>query len=559
MKLKRTLSLVLAFLMAVSVMAGCSGSSSSSTAAEGGDSGAASSSGTTSADSGEPVYGGTVVVAYTQEPDTMNVYSTHLLADVQTCMIEGLLIPDQDMNYVPVLAKEVPTVENGLIQLTDDGKMTITYNLKEGVKWHDGEPFTSADVKYTWEALYDENFIAEGKDGVYDIEKIECPDDYTVVCYYKYPVADYATTLFTFGILPKHVCEGTDLNEQTGYNVAPIGTGPYKFKEWKQGEYIELVANEDYHEEGKPYLDGIIFKMIPDANTQLTQFKTGEVNFLMNMPFDMYEELQTIEGTTVEAARQNAWTTIDFNLSDPIIGDKAVRQAISLCTNTDAIINQLFYGLPQACNSVWMPFDTYHNPDLPAHEYNPEKAAQILEEAGWVDTDGDGIREKDGQKLEIEFQARTDVDDDLKIQQVIMEECKQVGISMTADNAASATQSARWFDGDFQMNIHRWITGSPSRTRFYSANSIPPDGNNTVRYVNEELTQLLEESDQVLDVEQRKEMLYEAQEILLEDIPCYTVFNNVSILAHTDKLRGFVPNPTNMTNFWHVKDWWLAQ
>lgn len=550
MKMKRTLSLVLAFLMSVSVMAGCGGSSSSSAAPSGDGASEVVDSG--------PQRGGTVVVAYTAEPDTMNVYSTHLLADVQTCIIEGLLIPDQDMNYVPVLAKEVPTVENGLIQLTDDGKMTITYNLKEGVKWHDGEPFTSADVKYTWEALYDENFIAEGKDGVYDIEKIECPDDYTVVCYYKYPVADYATTLFTFGIMPKHICEGTDLNEQTGYNVAPIGTGPFKFKEWKPGEYIELVRNDEYREEGKPYLDGIIFKMIPDRNTQLTQFKTGEVNMLIGMPFEMYEELQTIEGATVEAARQNAWTTIDFNLSDPIMSDKAVRQAISLCVNTDAIINQLFYGLPVACNSPWMPFDTYHNPNLPAHEYNPEKAAQILEEAGWV-MGADGVREKDGQKLEIVFQGRTDSADDLKIQQVVMEECKNIGISMTADNAASATQSARWFDGDFQMNIHRWITGSPSRTRFFSANCISPDGNNTMRYVNEELTELLETSDQVLDVEKRKEMLYEAQEILLEDIPAVTVFNNVSILAYTDKLKGFVANPTNMTNFWATKEWYLVQ
>lgn len=556
MKFRRTVSLFLAAAMVAGTMVGCGGSASSSAPAP--DASGSASGSAAPAPAGEPQYGGTVVVAYTAEPDTMNVYSTHLLADVQNCMIEGLLVPNQDMEYEPVLAKEVPTLENGLIKLTDDGKMIITYNLKENVKWHDGKPFTSADVKYTWEALLDEKFIAEGKDGVNDIEKIETPDDLTVVCYYKYPVADFATTLFTFGIMPKHICEGTDLNEQTGYNVNLVGTGPFKFKEWKQGEYIEMVRNENYHEESKPYLDGIIFKFIPDINTQLTQFKTGEVNFLIGMPFDMYEELKSIEGATVTPNQQNAWTHIDFNFQNPALADKAVRQAINYAIDKNSIVEKLFYNIPKVWDSPWQPMDKFHNPNLPAHEFSMEKAAQVLEDAGWK-LNADGVREKDGKKLEFSFAARSGIAEDLKIQQVVVESCKQIGIMLTIDNAAAATQTARWFEGDYDLKIHRWITGSPSRSRFYSKNCIPPNGNNNLWYVNDELTKLLEESDAILDVEKRKEMLFKAQEILLEDLPTITMYNNVSIVATDSRLQGYVLNPTNMTNFWRTKDWYMVQ
>ncbi|MDL2319369.1 peptide ABC transporter substrate-binding protein [Eubacteriales bacterium OttesenSCG-928-A19] len=512
-------------------------------------------SGAAVAEGAEPQYGGTLIIAYTSEPDTMNTYSTHLLADVQHCMIEGLIVPNENLEYVPVLVKEVPTLENGLIQLTDDGKMTITYNLKENVRWHDGEPLTSADVKFTWEAVKDEAFIAEGKEGTEDIDSIDCPDDYTVVCNYNKVVADFATTLFTFGILPKHVIEGTDLNAQTGYNVAPIGTGPYKFVEWVAGEYIELARNEDYHDEGA-YMDGIVFKFLPDPNTQLVQLKTGEVQFAMGMPTDMYEDLAAIDGMVTETPMLNAWFHVDFNFQNPLLAEKEVRQAINYCVDKYGICENLLQGLYLAWDSPWQPMDQYHNPNLPEHVYDVEEAKAVLEAAGWV-VGADGIRERDGEKLEFGIQGRTGYTDDLKIQQIIIDACKEAGISLIADNGAAASQSARWSDGDYDLKMHRWITGSASRTRFFSKDHIP--FNNNSWWVNDEITALLAESDTMLDVEERKESLFRAQEILIEELPTIVIYNYVQLVTHTDKLQGFVPNPTNMTHFWHVKDWWLEQ
>lgn len=507
-----------------------------------------------------PQYGGTLVIAYNQEPDTMNVYSTHLLADVQTCVIQGLVIPDHDMNYVPVLCKEVPTLENGLIQLSEDGQtMTITYNLRENVKWHDGVPFTSADVKYTWEAVKDEAFIAEGKEGSDDIESIELPDDYTVVCHYNKVVADFATTLFTFGIMPKHVCEGTDLNLQSGYNREGfIGTGPYKFVQWVEGEYIELARNEDYYKEGG-YIDTIIFKFVPDYNTQLTQLKTGEVQFAMGLPTDMYEELASLPGIVTEAAPLNAWGHIDFNFKNEILGNNlTVRRALNYLTDKQGYVDDLMLGLPVVTNSIWMPTDKYHNDNLPEHEYSIEKAIALLEEDGWM-PGADGVREKDGQRLEFMFLGRTGQPDEAKIQQVFAEACAQAGIKININNMDNSAMSSLRMSGDYDLKMHRWITGSASRTRFYSNVAFAPLSVNDVFYDNQEITDLLVASDTMLDFDERKATLDKVQELLLEDMATIPVYQHAQIVAHTDKLHGFVSNPTNMTHFWDVGEWWLEQ
>ena len=178
--------------------------------------------------------GGTLTAGLTYDIDTLNVYSTGFLGDVQAAVVEGLVAPNQHAQYVPVLATEVPTLENGGIQLLDGGKkMKVTYKLRPGVTWHDGQPFTSADVKFTWEAVKDPKFTAESKDGTEDIDSIDTPDDMTVICNYNTVAPDFASTLFTFVILPKHTLEGKDLNTDA-YNDKPLGTGPFMVKEFKQ-------------------------------------------------------------------------------------------------------------------------------------------------------------------------------------------------------------------------------------------------------------------------------------------------------------------------------------
>jgi len=181
-----------------------------------------------------------LIVGYDREPDTMNRYSTHILEDIQSCIIEGLVTADEKNNVVPILAANIPTLENGGVVLRKDAGMDVTWKLRPGVKWHDGVPHTSADVKFTVDAINKGDWKPESTDGFDRIASVSTPDSLTAVVHYKEIYAPYKMQFFR-GTLPKHVLEGRDIDKAADYNRKPLGTGPYRLAEWKTGEYIALV------------------------------------------------------------------------------------------------------------------------------------------------------------------------------------------------------------------------------------------------------------------------------------------------------------------------------
>ncbi len=186
-----------------------------------------------------------LVVGYDREPDTLNRFSTHILEDIETCVVEGLVTTDQSMAIVPLLAASVPTIENGGVVLRKDGGMDVTWTLRPNVQWHDGTPHTSADVKFTVEAINSPAYNPESTDGFDRISSVDTPDPLTAVLHYREIYAPYALQ-FVRGTLPKHVLEGRDIDSANDYNRAPLGTGPYRVAEWKSGEYIRLEAVPNY-------------------------------------------------------------------------------------------------------------------------------------------------------------------------------------------------------------------------------------------------------------------------------------------------------------------------
>ena len=186
-----------------------------------------------------------LVVGYDREPDTMNRYATHILEDIQSCVVEGLVTSDERMNVVPVLATEIPTVQNGGVVLRPDGGMDVTWELRPGVKWHDGQPHTSADVKFTVDAINKGDWKPESTDGFDRIASVDTPDSLTAVVHYKEVYAPYQMQ-FARGTLPKHVLAGRDIDKANDYNRNPLGTGPYRIAEWKTGEYVLLLKVKDY-------------------------------------------------------------------------------------------------------------------------------------------------------------------------------------------------------------------------------------------------------------------------------------------------------------------------
>lgn len=508
------------------------------------------------AEEASPVVGGDLVVGMSYEPDTLNVYSTHLMGDVQAMMVEGLLVPDENMEYVPVLAEEVPTVENGGITLNEDGTMDIEYHLRDNVYWHCGEKLTSADVEYTWEALKNPDWEAESKDGVADVESIECPDDLTVICHYIKQNPDYAQTLFTFGIMPKHDIEGVDMNDpNNGYNSSPCGTGPYVFEEWVPGEYIKLVRNENYWKEGA-YMDSVTFRFVIDENTRINMLKSGELDFAYGISYANYDQVKDIEGMTTVTHYLNSWGYMDFNQKVPGLDDVNVRRAIACAIDKNSMVEQLFYGIPKAWDQPWMTTDPFHVEDFETEwTYDVEKANKILDDAGYV-LGSDNVREKDGVRLEFTICCSSSSATDPQVEQVLSAFLSQIGIKLNIENFAASTWSANMYAGDYEIGIGRYIT-SPGATRtvMYSNDGFLNRGG----WVNDEFTALCEKIDKEMDEDARKELVAQALEIFDSELPQIVLYNNAEIDVVTDKLQGFVPNPTNMTNFCQSAGWWLSE
>lgn len=242
----------------------------------------ASPAGTGAAADG-PSRGGTLVLAIWQEPNTMSpLHGTQTVISVATLpVLEGLLSPDPEGNYVPELASEVPTLQNGGVKVSSDGKkMDVTYKLKPGVTWSDGKPLTSADVKFTWELILKDKKVTS-KEGYTKIEAVDTPDERTAIVRYSEIYAPYAGR---FGMLyPKHLLDGVEDVTKHEYARKPLGTGPFMVTDFKPADSITLERNPNYREKGKPYLDKLILRSVPSREAALAQLKAGEVQAMWNL------------------------------------------------------------------------------------------------------------------------------------------------------------------------------------------------------------------------------------------------------------------------------------
>jgi len=504
--------------------------------------------------------GGTLTVGLSYDIDTLNVYSTGYLGDVQATVAEGLLAPNEKAKYVPVLATTVPTIKNGGIKVAADNKsMVITYKLRPGVKWSDGQPFTSADVKFTWDAVKDPKFIAESKDGTEDIASIDTPNALTVVVNYKRVAPDFASTLFTFGILPKHTLEGKDLNTDN-YNQMPLGTGPFKVTQYVKGQYVVLERNPYYWRKDKagvqlPYLDKMIFKIIPDSNTLVTQLKSGEIQMATSVPYSQVPQLASQSGLSIVKNPVLSWQHLDFNLKGPAaFRDVNVRKAFAYALDKSTVSKALG-GYPVPINTVVVPVFSYSNKNVPKYPYNLAKAKQLLDAAGYK-PGADGIRAKDGVRMSYNIMVQAGRSTDEDAEQVIIAQMKALGVELKPDNKSGVAFRDARYKGGYDLFYSGWITSAdPSYSVFFGSKG----PNNGQGYSNPKIDALLATADSTLDPTVRNKALRDFQALLMQDLPSIPVATNPSIIVVTDKLGGFVSNPTNMTNFVNTSGWYLKK
>ncbi|MCA1584559.1 MAG: ABC transporter substrate-binding protein [Acidobacteria bacterium] len=498
-----------------------------------------------------------LVVGYDREPDTLNRFSTHILEDIQTCVIEGLVTTDEQMRIVPLLATEVPTLENGGVTLRGDGGMDVTWKLRPDVRWHDGTPFTSADIRFTVEAINDPSYNPESTDGFDRISHVETPDAVTAIVRYKEVYAPYALQ-FARGALPKHVLQGRDIDTATDYNRSPLGTGPYRVAEWRTGELIRLEKVPNYWRGAEfPKIPAIVFKFVANTNTRINQLKSGEVQLVAMMPWDKYREVAGIDGVTVHRTAGNAYEHVTLNQRQFVpFADVRVRQALTHAVDRQLITSTILDGLAPVTNGPIQPVSWAHNPSVRIYEFDQARARSLLEEAGWQDADGNGVREKGGRPLAFTLITQAGFAVRESVAQVLQRQLRDVGADMRIQLHDGTSISQLWFEGKFDAMLHWWqMPADPELTLFFAKDRTPPRGRNINYVADDALTALVTAADRTVDQSERTRILREAQARIADlavEIPLYGV---TKLDAIPTRLKNFKGNPTNTGPFWNVHEW----
>ena len=497
-----------------------------------------------------------LIVGYDREPDTMNRYATHILEDIESCVVEGLVTNDENMKIIPVLAAEIPTTENGGVVVRADGGMDVTWKLRPGVKWHDGVSHTSADVKFTVDAINKGDWKPESVDGFDRITSVETPDSLTAIVHYKEVYAPYQLQ-FVRGTLPKHVLEGRDLNTANDYNRAPLGTGPYKVKEWKTGEYILLERAEGYWRGAEyPKIKQLLFRFLTNTTTRINLLKSGEVHMVALVAWDKVRELESVGDLRMNRVVGNGYEHVTLNQRHfTPFADVKVRQALAHAVNRDLLVRTILDGQVEVVNGPIQPLSAAYEPNVPTYGFNPSRARTLLTEAGWT-PDTDGIRIKDGKRLAFTLITQSGFAIRENVSQALQQAFRDVGAEMTVKLLDGTSISSVWFSGKFDAMLHWWQMGAdPELTLFFAGDRMPPAGRN-INYINDaELTSLLYRSDRTADVAQRNELLREAQRRITALAPEIVLYNTAKVDAVPKSLKGFTGNPTNAGPFWNVHLW----
>jgi peptide/nickel transport system substrate-binding protein len=521
---------------------------------------------------GKPAFGqtppgnptGRIVVGVTQEPTVFNPLMPHIEVDdsVAFSVFDALFRIDPQGVIVPNLAVEVPSQANGGI--SEDG-LTWRVRLRDDVRWHDGEAFTAEDVKFTLELIVNPDFRAWRTTGHSLVRDITAVSPTEITWRMEEAFAPYLSFLTETFVVPKHILGAEADANEAAFNRAPVGTGAFKWGQRVAGDHLELVANPGYHGEG-PYIEKLIFKYIPDMTVLYTQLQSGDLD-VAGRAFitpDNYEEARNLPGRTVMLVPAGSVESIYLNLELPQFRDRAVREALYMAIDRQAIIDILYYGVPRMTETFMPPQSYYYNPKLPAHEFNLERARQILDEAGWL-PGSDGIRVKEGVRLSFNNSTTTGFHLREQAQQFIQQTFAEIGVEMKIENLPAAVMWGEfWTHSQFDtamVGITYLIASDPDVTSRFHTGAIVAQGgrgSNNAQYSNPEVDALLEEGTRTFEPEARRAIYNQVQEIIRNDLPFLPLFTNNTIYGRKDGIEGFVPNTNTRSEAWHAAGWYWS-
>ena len=452
-------------------------------------------------------------------------------------------------------------IENELAreyEITDDG-MEYTFYLEEDVLFHDGEEFNADDVRYTFEFHMDpENATISGPDFA-SIDSVEVVDDYTFVVHMDTPDASFLRFGATTMIVPEH--HHSEIGEDA-YKADPIGTGPFMLDEYRPAEFTRLAAFED-HWRGRPYADFFTEEIIPEGSVRTLQLQTGDADSIVWPPVidDDLELLEDPEFTSFVSLTPSI-NHFSFNNQHEVLSDQAVRQAMMYATDRQQVIDDVFLGAATLATANLVPtLDPYYNPDVREYPYDPDRARELLDEAGWVMGD-DGVRERDGVRCHWICQVITGDEARLPEAETVQAFAAEVGIDMEIEEQPFAAIQEGQREGTIGSGLYNWTYGGWNGEPDGTATMHSEARNNFNLWRNERVDELLAEGLELVDPQERAVPYHEIQEIVAEEVPMmYMMFWDWH--AHwSPRIKG-LPEERDVSQssniFLHVRDFWIEE
>jgi peptide/nickel transport system substrate-binding protein len=539
--------------------------------------------------------GGTLIIGDWQEANLFNPFyiSQQTEANVISATWATLVVFTHDYKYAPDLAADVPTLDNGGVQVPgeDGAAMTVKWTLRDGLKWSDGEPLTCDDFKYAWEWVLDPDNVGVVLSGYEDIETFDCPSDTEMVLHYKNIYEGYITT--QVAPLPRHHLESIPVADQvTGAGFRPDEvadlpvSGAFKFESVTPAAELRLAKNPNYTswKTGKPaHLDSLIFKWYGDADLMIAGFKAGEIDLATDLQDsdipkveDLGDQVSAIPALTYEFLRPN-WSADECSLNPSVVdrgdgcpmADAAMRQAVAYAVDKNEVNTRLLGGTVQVANTAITPSAWFYADQEPA-TFDPAHAEAILEEAGWVDADGDGIREKDGVVAKVELctttrQVRVDT------LALVANWLKDVGIEAVSNPVDSTAIFAAYNEStretpcvlrrsNFDLALHAFTSSIDPLGNYFSYHSsqFVPAGVNDAQVSDTALDAALDTVKNSVDFAVIKDAMAEFQQIYVEKTVEIPLYYRQNVDLHTARVGNFTANPTQAGPTWNAVDWYVA-
>lgn len=484
------------------------------------------------------------------------IYSSTLYDSwVNKLVFDGLISNNEKGEAVPNVAESY--------EVSEDGK-TYTFKLNKGIKFTNGQELTAKDVAFTFTSICDPGYDGPRMDAVSNlvgyeeynkgdaksVEGIKVIDDYTISFTNK-NVDAAGIWNFEYGIMPESVYKFEKGNFQAVKDklLEPVGSGAYKFVHFKPGQEVKFEKNPDYWK-GEPKIPYIVMK-VTNAQTLLQELMAGTVDIdRVGAKPENIDPLKQAGFLNLDLYMQNGYGYIGLNYGSDKVKDPKVRQALLYGLNREGFMQSYYQGYGQVYNSHILPTSWAYNPDVPKYEYNPEKAKELLDEAGWKDTNGNGVRDKDGVELELQWLTYTGSKYVDALIPIVQQSWEQIGVKVTPELMEFETMMDKVNNREYDIFNGAWnLSIDPDPSGIFAISQDVPGGFNNIGWRNEEADKLLKEGKGTTNQEERKKAYAEWQLKFSEDVPYILLGNAQEMFASNARVKGY--NPSTYIDWTH--------